>query len=526
MRKFLPLLGMTLVAISALAQDAKRFDLQLADADLTAATQMLSLRSGLDLQFVFKPSDKPYGRITLNLTGVSVDEAMKFICESAGAICRKDIATGVWIIGHPSDFPVEPIIAPPTVFEKPAPKITTKIHLKNYDPKQMIDLLYGHEIDTAGEWKALEKFRGFAIPGANFQAPPSVNMLSTSPQGIGTPGVDNGIQIPGGVDQRRGGLGAGGGAGGQLGGGQGGVPGQGGGGNQGGGAGQGNIDLQGGEGFVPDGIEQISYDPTDNSIIVRGTDSAIQELERMIARFDVQPRQVEIKVEFVTTSNSLDQSFGIDWLFQRGAVLIGTAPGAQARSSDPFFVNFATGGLTTRLRALLLEGYGTVVNAPFVRTPNNQPATIFQTIQTWIFLNQSTVTTVGVIQTVQPVQVAAQSFLQVKPRINADDTITISIAPQLSEFGQVRRGPDGSEIPDILSQGIQVTTIVKNGETVVLGGLNRKQETNTFQRFPILSEIPIIGNLFRSSARRINNQELLIFITPRIVEPDGSYSGG
>jgi type II secretory pathway component HofQ len=521
MRKFLPLIGMTLIAVSALAQDAKRFDLQLADADLTAATQMLALRSGLDLQFVFRPSDKPYGRITLNLTAVSVDEAMKHITLAAGAIAKKDVG-GVWVIGHPEDFPVEPAAAAPLVVERPEPRITTKIKLKNYDPKQMIDLLFGYEIDTAGEWRALEKFKALAVPGMGFNVPQTVNMVSSSPQGVSG---NNEIQIPGGVDQRRGGLGAGGGGGaGQLGGGQqGGGAGQG---TPGGAGGQGNIDLQGGEGFVPDGIDQISYDPTDNSIIVRGTDSAIQELERLIARFDVRPRQVEIKVEFVTTSNSLENSFGIDWLFQRGAVLIGNVPGAQARSGDPFFVNFATGGLTTRLRALLLEGYGTVVNAPFVRTPNNQPATIFQSIQTVIFLSQSTITNVGVIQTVNPVPITAQSILQVKPRINADDTITISIAPTLAEFGQVRRGPDGSEIPDLLQQGIQVTTIVENGETVVLGGLNRKQETNTFQRFPILSEIPIIGNLFRSTARRINNQELLIFITPRIVEPDGSYSGG
>jgi type II secretory pathway component HofQ len=524
MRKFLPLIGMTLVALSALAQDAKRFDLQLADADLTAATQMLALRSGLDLQFVFKPSDKPYGRITLNLTGVSVDEAMAFIAEAAGAKAKKNDG-GVWVIGHPEDFPVEPVAAPPLVVERPEPKITTKIKLKNYDPKQMIDLLFGYEIDTAGEWKALERFKQLAVPTSGFSVPMTPNMVSASPQGISG---GNDIQIPGGADQRRGGLGGGGGAGQLGGGGQGGFgqggAGQGGQGGQGGG--QGNIDLQGGEGFVPDGIEQISYDPTDNSIIVRGTDSAIQELERLIARFDVRPRQVEIKVEFVTTSNSLENSFGIDWLFQRGAVLIGNTPGTQARAGDPFFVNFATGGLTTRLRALLLEGYGTVVNAPFVRTPNNQPATIFQSIQTVIFLSQTTVTNVGVIQTVQPFPITAQSVLQVKPRINADDTITISIAPTLAEFGQVRRGPDGSEIPDLLQQGIQVTTIVENGETVVLGGLNRKQETNTFQRFPILSEIPIIGNLFRSTARRLNNQELLIFITPRIVEPDGSYSGG
>jgi len=519
MRKFLPLLGMTLIAFSAFAQDAKRFDLQLADAELRAATQMLALRSGLDLQFVFKPSAKEFGRITLNLTNVTVDDAMKFICDSAGAICKKDIG-GVWVIGHAEDFPVEPVEAAPLVIEKPAPKITTKIYLKQYDPKQMIDLLYGYEIDETGPWRAMEKFRALAIPGMHFQLPQQPNMIGTTPKGIS----ENEITIPGGVDQR-GGVGVGGG-GGQRGGGAGGLQ-QGGAAGQGnpGQGGQGNVTLTGGEGFVPDGIDQISYDPTDNSIIVKGTDSAIQELERLIARFDVAPRQVEIKVEFVTTSNSLEQSFGIDWLFQRGQVVIGNIPGTQARTGDPFFVNFATGGLTTRLRALMLEGYGTVVNAPFVRTLNNQPATVFQTIQTYIFLTQTQVTTVGVINTVTPFPVNAQSFLQVKPRINADDTITISISPQLAEFGQIRRGPDGTEIPDLLTQGIQVSTIVKNGETIVLGGLNRKQETNTFQRFPILSELPIIGNLFRSTSRRVNNQELLIFITPRIVEPDGSPGG-
>jgi type II secretory pathway component GspD/PulD (secretin) len=366
----------------------------------------------------------------------------------------------------------------------------------------------------------MEKFRALAIPGMQLQLPQQPNMIGTAPQAVGN---QSEIMIPGGVDQR-GGIGAGGG-GTQRGGGAGNLQGGAGQGNPGQGGGQGNVTLTGGDGFVPDGIDQISYDPTDNSIIVRGTDSAIQELERLIARFDVAPRQVEIKVEFVTTSNSLEQSFGIDWLFQRGQVVIGNIPGTQARTGDPFFVNFATGGLTTRLRALMLEGYGTVVNAPFVRTLNNQPATVFQTIQTFIFLTQTQVTTVGVINTVTPFPVNAQSFLQVKPRINADDTITISISPQLAEFGQIRRGPDGTEIPDLLTQGIQVSTIVKNGETIVLGGLNRKQETNTFQRFPILSELPIIGNLFRSTSRRVNNQELLIFITPRIVEPDGSPGG-
>ena len=281
-----------------------------------------------------------------------------------------------------------------------------------------------------------------------------------------------------------------------------------------------------GEGFVPEGIDEIIYDPTDNSLIVKGTDSAVQELEMIVRRFDVAPQQVLIKVEFITTSNSMSRNFGIDWLFQRGSVFIGNTPGTMARAGDPFFVNWASGNLTSRLRTLLLEGYGTVVNAPFIRTLNNQPAFIFQTIITSIILN--TVVAAGngvVISAPQLVPITIQSGLSVQPRINRDGTITMTISPVISEFGEIRRAPDGTEIPDILTQLIFVTARVKNGETIVLGGLTRKQETFTVQRYPLLSELPFIGNLFRSTSRNRNNQELLVFITPTIVEQEDGGLG-
>ncbi|RMG25331.1 MAG: hypothetical protein D6724_04340 [Armatimonadetes bacterium] len=230
-----------------------------------------------------------------------------------------------------------------------------------------------------------------------------------------------------------------------------------------------------------------------------------------------------VKVEYITTSNSLSRSFGIDWLFQRGQVLIGNTPGTQARAGDPFFVNYATGNVTTRLRMLLLEGYGQVVNAPFVRTLNNQPAFIIQQIQTFIILTQ--VIAVGngqVITAPQLVPITVQTGLSVQPRINADGTITMTISPQVAEFGEIRRAPDGTEIPDVLTQAIFVTARVKNGETILLGGLNRKRESFSTQRYPILSDLPLIGNLFRSSNKTMENQELLVFITPTIVEEDSS----
>jgi type II secretory pathway component GspD/PulD (secretin) len=90
----------------------------------------------------------------------------------------------------------------------------------------------------------------------------------------------------------------------------------------------------------------------------------------------------------------------------------------------------------------------------------------------------------------------------------------------LQDIGQTRRGPDGSEVPDILAQSINVVARVKNNETIVLGGLNRKSDVGSTARFPILSDLPIIGQFFKAGNRDRNNSELLIFVTPSVVEDD------
>lgn len=531
------------IAIVAYSQvgTQKRFDLLLQDADIESATQMLAAQSGLDLQFVFMPSEKPYALIRLSLTGVTVDEAIRYICEAAGAGYEKD-ASGVYIIGPKEAFKAKAGGATAPSLPIKEPKFVRKIMLTNQHPRHVLQRLLSQEVDELDDWRRLEQMRNNFFPSyfrqgnngplvANHPGFSSANRIAEIAQPMGNSSSDGGgIDIPGGSNQGglrgggAGGLGGGGlGQGGLGGGGLGGGFGGGGFGQGGGGFGGGQIDLQGGSGLVPDGIDEITYDPTDNSLIVRGTDAAIQELENIIRRLDVAPRQVLIKVEYITTSNSLSRSFGIDWLFQRGQVLIGNTPGTQARAGDPFFVNYATGNVTSRLRMLLLEGYGQVVNAPFVRTMNNQPAFIIQQIQTFIILTQ--VIAVGngqVITAPQLVPITVQTGLSVQPRINADDTITMTISPQVAEFGEIRRAPDGTEIPDVLTQAIFVTARVKNGETILLGGLNRKRESFSTQRYPILSDLPLIGNLFRSSNKTAENQELLVFITPTIVEEDSS----
>lgn len=516
--------GMT-APISAYAQQPEEIRLEhieLRDADMIFATQQLTKRTGL--MFIIEPSNDPFPPITLSLKNVTADEAIRYICLSAGASYRRD-ANGVYIISR-GKAPVEPtkvetVVSVPT---NTKPLITKKIRVikgsaedvhgrllnPDYQEKGLFHKIqerfnsaYQQKFNTIGTGPLLMSSNGFQpLPTGQIQA-----HRTESGQDIILPG-ESGAQGPRG----------GGGQGGPLGGG-----GQQGGGGQ--GAGQGG-QLRPGDGLVGRSIDFISYDPTDNSIVVRGSEEDIAELQRHISMFDVAPKQCVIKVEFITTSSSLNRSLGFEWLYERGTIFAGMRPGSFARTGDPVFLNYATGNFTTRMRALLQDGFGRVVNAPVVRTLNNQPAFVSNSIVTTIFLSQVVGTGNQTITAPQAVQIPFITFLGVAPRINDDGTVTTYINVNISDLGQLRRSPDGAEFPDQLNQTIGVVARVKSGETIALGGLTRKSETGSQSRFPILGDLPIIGQFFRSSSRDSNNSELIIFVTPTVIEDDSNTGLG
>jgi type II secretory pathway component GspD/PulD (secretin) len=92
----------------------------------------------------------------------------------------------------------------------------------------------------------------------------------------------------------------------------------------------------------------------------------------------------------------------------------------------------------------------------------------------------------------------------------------------LGEFGQLRRGPNGEEIPDFLQQQVQVALNVRDGETVALGGLTRKQDNYSRSRIPVLSDLPIIGQLFQGRNEQTTTADLTIFLTPTILDEANS----
>lgn len=520
-------------AMAQQAPDSVHVNITLQDAEMLTATATLTKLTGL--QFVIEPSDKAFGKINCKLKDVSAEDAIRYICDSAGAFYRRD-ENDVYVISR--DKPAEKIET--KVVEPLKVKKTVKrIKILKANPRAVYEqIMYAIPYDSNRAWEDLNKFRstvnhdGFKGGGSTVlnmglnPVPQSYTPVAAqqAPQPRTSQESGSQVSVPGDGADQLGGGGRGGGGQGFGGGGQGGGGGLGGGGGI-GGQGQG-ARLVAGQGLVGASIDFIDYDPTDNSIVVRGTEEDIADLQKYITLFDVAPRQVIIKVEFITTSNSLSTSIGYDWLYQRGTISAGSQPGVFARSGDPIFLNFATGNVTSRLRTQLLQGYGTVVNAPIIRTLNNEPANVTSSTQTVIFISQTIIGANQVITVPVPQPFTAQTTLAVAPRINDDNTITMFLSPQIQDFGQVRRSPDGNEIPDILSEAVNVVARVKNGETIVLGGLTRKSETGSQIKFPILGDLPIIGQFFRANTKDRNNSQLLVFVTPTIVEDDESAGGG
>jgi general secretion pathway protein D len=522
---------------SAMAQDsAVKVNVDLKDADMLVATRTLTSKTGV--QFLVEPSTEPFQKITLKIGDVTAEEAIRYICQAAGAEFRKD-EHGVYIIGHRKAALPE---APPT--KTKSPSVLRKVRILKAKAEDIYDQFAGRSpFDPAKGFIELKRFAELTAPTNRLVTPvgtisPSGYTQNYQPVGASPTGTrtltasESGsqIDIPVGSEGAGQGFGRGGGGGqgGIGGGGQGGIGGGGQGGPGGGGGqnGGGQANLVGGQGLVPDGIDFISYDPTDNSLVVQGTEEAIQELQTRIGLFDNAPRQVLIKVEFITTTDSVDRSFGTEFLYQRGTVNAGTRPGSFVRAGDPVFLNYANGNVSGRLRASLVEGKGKVVSAPIIRTMNNQPASIQAQVTQYIFINNVAATGSVVINTPQLFPITASTSLSVAPRINDDNTITLFLNPQIQAFVGTSISPDGSQIPNQTSQAISVVARVRNGETMVLGGLVSKNDDNSSNKVPVLSELPIIGQFFRTSTRRKTSSELLIFVTPTIVDEDTTGNPG
>jgi len=269
-------------------------------------------------------------------------------------------------------------------------------------------------------------------------------------------------------------------------------------------------------GFVPPGIDLVAGLFSDNSLLVQGQPDDIDELRSVVRLLDIAPQQVSIKVDVITVSTSALRQFGASWqFFTREANVraqFGNVP-------DGLTIDVIRGNVQAVIGALTTNGRGRVIASPIVTTQNNTPATIQQGTSTPVFLPVISTNVGGTISQTVVVPVSATTGLQVQPRVNRDGTITVTGQVSVQNIVRIVSSPDGTTVApetNFTSLGPFVRRVA-SGETLVLGGLNSKNESEQETRVPLLSDIPFLGKFFRSRSRNNQENQLLIFITPNIV---------
>ena len=293
----------------------------------------------------------------------------------------------------------------------------------------------------------------------------------------------------------------------------------------------------------------VTVDERTNTLLVTDTPDRLAEIEALIEELDKPVDQVQIESRIVVAnsdfSRDLGVRFGVTTLHQGSNILAISGDGQGADLLNPatnprddglldvpgipdrYNVNLPSGAsnaasiglsflsgdylLDLELSALEAEGEGEVVSTPRVVTANQTEAFIQQGVEIpYQEGTSSGATSVSFKEAVLE--------LRVTPLITPDDRIQLELEIKQDPVGEVVPTGLGGQIPSIDTRELQTSVLVRNAEMVVLGGIFQDERTQSEDRVPYLSSIPGIGNLFKRRSNATRKRELLVFVTPTIVQ--------
>ncbi|MCH8503628.1 MAG: type IV pilus secretin PilQ [Ectothiorhodospiraceae bacterium] len=272
-------------------------------------------------------------------------------------------------------------------------------------------------------------------------------------------------------------------------------------------------------------------------MIIRDTDQNLTDIRNLLNRLDIPVRQVLIESRIVLANDDFSRELGVRFGASarksegdsgRVGRIGGTRPGGLVGGGTGFgdpdgmlvdlpvnnpagAVGLAVGRIGDRLLQLELsametEGRGEVVSSPRVITANQRTASIKQGVEIpYQEASASGATSVSFQEAVLA--------LDVTPQITPDDRIIMDLEVSKDTVGTIFAG-----VPSIDTQSVTTQVLVDNGETVVLGGIYERDRGTTVSRVPFFGSLPGVGWLFRTTFNVDENSELLIFVTPRILD--------
>lgn len=285
---------------------------------------------------------------------------------------------------------------------------------------------------------------------------------------------------------------------------------------------------------------RVVADPSNNALIVIAKNQDWKEIEAVIQALDVLPLQVLIDATIVEISLKNELQYGLKWLVNSGTST--EALGSDLLSANPVkdFVNgaaAASGGFSYALIAngnnvkvllnmLASENLVNVISSPSLMVLNNQQAKINVGDQVPVLTGTGSTTINTTSQFNQYQQQQSGVTLQIRPRVNAGGLVSLEVFQSISTPSEisVAGGANGTKTFKFANREIQSTVAVPNGETLALGGLIADKRTETQAGLPYLNELPMIGWMFGSTTITPERTELVVLITPRVVEKKSDIS--
>jgi general secretion pathway protein D len=278
----------------------------------------------------------------------------------------------------------------------------------------------------------------------------------------------------------------------------------------------------GGSFQIDDNIRVVS-DDYNNSLLVYAAPYEYTKIRKTLEQLDVVATQVLIEASIVEVTLTDDLKYGLEWTFDNavgsdynggGLLDLGSGLG-RVTPGFSYSITNSAGAVRAVLNTLAQESLINVISTPSVMVLDNHTAQI-QVGDQQPIQNQQVVTNGGNVQTSITYRDTGVR-LEVTPSVNDGGLVTMEIAQEVTDVGPIDTATGQRSF---LNRNVNSKVAVRNGESVVLGGLIRDNATTGRNGVPLLMDIPVIGNLFSTTTDNESRTELLVFITPRVLESD------
>jgi type IV pilus assembly protein PilQ len=299
----------------------------------------------------------------------------------------------------------------------------------------------------------------------------------------------------------------------------------------------------------------VAIDERTNTLLLQDTSDRLSDIRRLVSTLDIPVRQVLIEARIVIVNDDFNRELGvrfgataaIDHGGSDGGGIIGAnnfvneddeyvlsraspdprgTPGfVQGDPSDRYMVNLPIANPAGRIAMTLLdsdyivdlelaaaqaEGRGEIISSPRLITANQREATIEQGVE----IPYQEASSSGATTTQFKKAVLS---LKVTPQITPDNRIILDLEVKKDSVGAVIVTSGGVNVPSIDTRSITTQVLVNDGQTVVLGGIFETEDRDTVTKVPYLGDVPVLGRLFKTTSKTNNKDELLIFVTPKIL---------